>query len=134
MITVDNAIPRFTFEVENRDDYNGMIRLDLQDRFNWSAETPEEYEAIEKRIDALSVMGFGWDVYASYDVSGFDYWMVNMEETNYLHITVAFHASEIAETEIPLINGAVENIIMTGFDIQDACEMSNNKLWNLMAA
>lgn len=97
---------RLTFDGDKTD-----LRLHSEDMFRWGAKTKTAYQKAEKEIDKIEYNGKGWKIYATYDVSGFHYWMKRMEETNYISITVAFDAETIEETEIVAIDKALDSAL-----------------------
>ena len=48
----------------------------------------KEYEKQEKFLSELYIENESYTMYASYDVSGFDYWMIKQEEPNYININI----------------------------------------------
>ena len=55
---------------------------------NWGALNKKEYEEQEKFLSELYIEDESYTMYASYDVSGFDYWMIKQEEPNYININI----------------------------------------------
>lgn len=60
---------------------------------NWAAPTKKAYKAIIAGFKALEVNKPLYSIYVSYDVSGFDYWMKDMQETQYGHLVVSLNES-----------------------------------------
>lgn len=60
---------------------------------NWAAPTKKSYKAIIDGFNALEVKKPLYSIYVSYDVSGFDYWMKNMQECQYGHLVVSLNES-----------------------------------------
>jgi hypothetical protein len=54
----------------------------------WAAPTEETYKAITDGFKALEINKEKYSISVSYDVSGFDYWMKQQEETQYGHLVV----------------------------------------------
>lgn len=105
---------QLTFDGDKTD-----LRLHSDLCFVWGAKTKAKYNAATKAIDSLSAKGNGWEIYAWYDVSGFEYWMKRMEETNYIQITVAFDAETIDESEVNKIDSAIDTALAEAEAIQN---------------
>ena len=95
------------------------LRLHGKEILNWGAETEEEYNQVTESIDAISYEGNGWHVYAWYDVSGYDYWMIQQEEPNYINITVSFDSDEVDRDEIPNIQKAIDSAYEEAYAISE---------------
>lgn len=95
------------------------LRLHSDEIFNWGAKGKRNYNKAEKEIDAIEFKGPGWQVYAGFDVSGFDYWMKRMEETNYVQITIAFDKEDINSSEIDAIYNALDEAHAESESIQN---------------
>lgn len=87
--------------------------------FRWSTKTKKQYKAVEKEIDNISIKGNGWELYAWHDVSGFNYWMKQQEETNYLQITIAFEKKTVLLSELPEIQKALDKACAIARKIED---------------
>lgn len=97
---------RLTFDGDKTD-----LRLHSDDMFRWGAKTKRDYEIAERKIDKIEYKGKGWTIYAGYDVSGFNYWMKKMEETNYMMLTVCFDTETIDRSEIEAIDRALDSAL-----------------------
>jgi hypothetical protein len=95
------------------------LRLHGRKKLNWGAETAAAYEEATNAIDAISYKGNGWEVYATYDVSGFDYWMMQQEEPNYINMTIMFDNDTIDATEIPAIKNAMDMAYSDAYSIAE---------------
>ena len=95
------------------------LRLHGEEKLNWGAETAAEYEEATNAIDAISYKGNGWEVYATYDVSGFDYWMMQQEEQNYLTMTIMFDNNTVDVTEITAIKNAMDMAYSDAYSIAE---------------
>lgn len=62
-------------------DYHTNINLGLD-------MSEEEYIAREKELDEIEIVWEGYRIYAWYDVSGYDYWVKQQEEDNYVVVTL----------------------------------------------
>ena len=87
------------------------LRLHNNENFRWGAKGIREYKRAEKQIDKFEIKGNGWLLYAGYDVSGFSYWMKQMEETNYISISVMFDSTEINIDEIEKLENALQSAL-----------------------
>ena len=94
------------FDGEKKD-----FRLHSPEQYNWGAKDENEYEQAEKEINAISYKGEGWEVYCWFDVSGWDYWMNQQEESNYIMTTVAFESDEVDSSQVEPINTAIDNAL-----------------------
>ena len=63
--------------------------VEIYSYLNWGSIIKEEYEKQENILDSLFVETKKYAMYASYDVSGFEYWMLKQEEPNYLNIVLS---------------------------------------------
>lgn len=107
------TIGRLTFDGDKTD-----FVLHAEEQFNWGAETKKQYNAATKEIDAIKAKGKGWELYAWYDVSSYEYWMINMQEQNYIQITIRFDEQDIQETEIANIQKALDDALATADAIE----------------
>ena len=87
------------------------LRLHHEERFNWGADNEKDYEKAENEIENLTYSGKGWTVYATTDVSGYNYWMKNQGEQNYISIAVMFDKDTIDESEVENLRKALGNAI-----------------------
>jgi len=85
------------------------LRLFSDERFNWGADNPEDYEKAEKEIDNIKYKGNGWEIYATYDGSSYSYWMESQEEQNYISIVILFQKEKIDKSEIEKIKEALQD-------------------------
>tara|TARA_R110000803_G_scaffold35405_8_gene76599 strand:- start:2116 stop:2508 length:393 start_codon:yes stop_codon:yes gene_type:complete len=99
-------IPTLEFDGDETDK-----RMHSQEQYNWGAKDEADYKEAEKSIDSLSKKGNGWELYCWSDVSGWDYWMNNQGESNYIMTTISFDKSEVDETEIESIKTALDEIL-----------------------
>lgn len=77
--------------------------LDLEFYPHFTAGTEEEYCIITDALDKNSVSRKKYRVYCWYDVSGFDYWVNQMEESNYISITIDIKSNLTKEEYISLL-------------------------------
>lgn len=83
------------------------LRLFADPYTRWSAKGKREYKKAEKAINNIEYKGNGWLIYAIYDVSGYDYWVKQMEETNYLLLIIRFDSENLLVSEIPALKNAL---------------------------
>jgi hypothetical protein len=95
-------------------------RLRSESRFYWGAKDEDEYERAEKLIGKIGEKGNGWEVYATFDYSGYGYWMKQMREPNYIRLAVIFKDSYVDENEIGRIESALYEAIMEAERISNA--------------
>jgi hypothetical protein len=110
------------YEIDLDLEYDGDetdLRLHGREKLNWGAETAAEYEEATNAIDAISYKGNGWEVYATYDVSGFDYWMMQQEEPNYINMTIMFDNDTVDVTEITAIKNAMDMAYSDAYSIAE---------------
>lgn len=108
------TVGRLTFDADKTD-----LRLHSDETFCWGCKTKKEYAAACKRIDKIGCKGDGWQIYGWYDVSGYEYWMKNMQEQNYIQITIAFDTDTIPESELQNISNALDNALAEADAIQN---------------
>lgn len=87
------------------------LRLDSEQSFYWGADNEEDYNKALKEIDDIKYKGNGWSIYAWYDASSYEYWMVNQQEQNYIQITIAFKANDVKVSEIEKIEKALDSAL-----------------------
>ncbi len=109
-----NQIKHLTFDGDKTD-----LRLHNDEMFSWGAKTKKEYNKAVKEIDSINYEGNGWKIYAWYDISGYDYWMKNMEEPNYIQITISFDKGNVSTDEVIKISNALEDAICEADAIQN---------------
>lgn len=92
---IPDKISQLEFDGDKTD-----YRLHHVDSFAWGCEDEKDYEDTEKKIDSFEILGNGYEVYLWCDISGFDYWIKNMKEQNYIQISVMFDNESINENEL----------------------------------
>lgn len=98
----------YNVKVEDDGDDNDL-RLHSSESYRWSADNKKDYDTCAANIDAIKFKGKGWEIYAWCDISGFDYWVVKQEETNYIQLTIAFDEDTIESSEIEGVVKAMKN-------------------------
>lgn len=94
------------------------LRLHSEESFRWGGKTKKEYNAAAKEIDNIKANGKGWNLYAWYDVSSYEYWMKQQQETNYIQISLSFDTNTINEDEIPQIVKALDDALASADTIE----------------
>jgi hypothetical protein len=87
---IPNKITSLEFDGDKTD-----LRLHYEEMTSFSAETEEEYNVITKILDKFQIQGNGWLIVLHYDVSGYDYWVKQMGERNYIGITIHFENEDV---------------------------------------
>lgn len=64
-----------------------------------------EYEEWENWLEGNNVIGNHFQIYGSYDQSGFGYWNIKQEESNYTFIDVWF-SDDFSQDDIPAFQKA----------------------------
>lgn len=112
---------RLTFDGDKTD-----FRLHVEESCNWGGETEEGYNKACEMIDAITYKGEGWQIYAWYDVSGYQYWMKTMEEQNYIQITLTFDGETVNDSEILAISNALDLASSCADEIQHEYNFNPN--------
>lgn len=115
-------------EVTNDDKTD--LRIFNDDYYRWTCLNEEGYKEITNQLDTYSIKGNGWKIYLGYDVSGFGYWVEQMEESNYVMIVIAFENEDIDKSEINNIIKALESTQDYCQDLEDNTITEVNKLEN----
>ena len=95
------------------------LRLFSEERFNWGADNEKDYEKAQEEIENIKYKGKGWEVYATYDVSSYDYWMKQQEEQNYITIGVMFDKDTIDKSEVEKLGSALYDALNDAQEISD---------------
>lgn len=100
---IPNYIKELEFDGDKED-----LRLHHQDHINWTEPNKKEYEQTEKELDAFEIKRRAYSIYFGYDVSGFEYWVENQEEENYITITVGFNSTDLTLEEVEQLDEDIE--------------------------
>lgn len=100
-------IPNHIDELEFDGD-KGDLRLHHQDHINWTEPNKKEYEQTEKELDAFRIKRKSYSIYFRYDVSGYEYWVEEQEEENYIGITVEFNNTDLTLEEVEQLEEDIE--------------------------
>lgn len=84
-------------------------KIDVYSSVSWSAETERDYKDKEELIDSWSVENELFKAYAWCDISGFDYWVIQQEEPNYVSIDFELkkQPEEYTQEEMQQIRDAI---------------------------
>lgn len=102
-------IPNYIKELEFDGDKTDL-RLHSDNWYNWGADNEEDYEEATELIDSIEEKGNGYTIYCWCDISGYDYWMINMQETNYIQISVMFDSPTIDESELENLKTLLDKV------------------------
>jgi hypothetical protein len=86
-------------------------KIDVYSSVYWTAENEEEYIEKEDIINNYKIENELFTLYSWCDVSGFDYWVIQLEEENYVSIDVVLKKDvlDYTEKEIETIKTAIWN-------------------------
>lgn len=87
-------------------------QLDLYTSFDWSAASQEEYDEKAKFLDGISLENELYDIYAWYDISGYDYWVIQQQESNHTMVTVTFKVTELTSEQIEQLRSDCEDVLI----------------------
>lgn len=73
--------------------------LDGYDSFDTLVWNKKGYNSFYNLVDKLFVEDDRFEAHLAYDVSGYEYWSLDMEESNYLFLTIEFKR-ELTEKEL----------------------------------
>ena len=84
-------------------------KIDVYGSAYWTANTKKQYEAKEKIISEYKKETDLFSLYAWCDVSGFNYWVKQQEEDNYVSIDVVLKKlpHEYSQAEIQIIRDVI---------------------------
>ena len=84
-------------------------KIDVYSSVYWTGESKEDYEAKEKIIEDFKVENDLVEIFAWCDVSGYNYWVLQQEEFNYVSIDVVLKKSpeEYTQEEIQQIRDMI---------------------------
>jgi len=78
-------------------------KIDVYGSSNWGAKDKQSYDAQEALINAFKIDNDLVKINCWCDISGYDYWMVKKEESNYVSIDVVLKKNEYTNEEIQQI-------------------------------
>lgn len=100
---IPNHIEDLEFDGDRTD-----LRLHHQDLINWTEPNKKEYEQTEKELDAFEIKRRAYSIRFNYDVSGFEYWVEQQEEENYINITLVFNRVHLTLEEVEQLDEDIE--------------------------
>lgn len=99
---------------------------------NWFCNDEKHYVEIENEIDAFEIKRKAYTVHMWCDVSGFDYWMKQMDEPNYIQVTVSFNELYTDENDLNELANDVEKAIDKVYDLTESTDIE--QYWNDLKA
>ena len=116
-----NKINLLTFDVDKND-----LRLFAGDAgYSWGFDSEEDYINQEKSLDSFEIKKENYTIYFSYDVSGFDYWINNMEEGNYIQVCVSFDSVDFPESKLTELKNDIEEAIFEAENLENNWYINN---------
>lgn len=100
---IPNYIKDLEFDGDRTD-----LRLHHQGLIRWTEPNKKEYEQSEKELDTFEIKRKSYSVFFSYDVSGFEYWVEEQEEENYINIVVAMNTTDLTIEEVEQLKEDIE--------------------------
>jgi type I site-specific restriction endonuclease len=82
-------------------------KIDVYGSSCWGAKDKQSYDAQEALIDAFKIDNDLVKVNCWCDISGYDYWMVDQEESNYVSIDVYLKKKEYTDEEVVQIREVI---------------------------
>lgn len=86
-------------------------QLDIEMSDYWTRDTEKEYNKVTNQLDKLTSKGKGYEIYVWYDISGYDYWVLNMKEENYAQISIRFDGDTFKPRQIQALVNKIERVI-----------------------
>jgi len=85
-------------------------KIDVYTNCSWTADSEEEYQAKEKLINDYKVDNELFELFAWCDSSGYEYWVVEEQQDNYVSVDVNLkkQVEEYTDEEIQVIRKAIE--------------------------
>lgn len=120
---IPNYIEELEFDGDKED-----LRLHHQDHINWTEPNEEEYVLTENELDGFEIKRKAYSIYFRYDVSGFEYWVEEQEEENYINIVVAMNTTELTIEEVEQLKVDVEEAYFQASLYESYIERNLNKI------
>lgn len=114
-------IKNITFDGDKED-----LRLHSNNSFYWGRKTKKAYKEVDKQLDAFKIRGNGWSIYTWCDVSGFEYWMKNQQEYNYVQISIIFDTEDVLLSEVKNIEQGLFEAECFAQEIEDGNNIEFN--------
>lgn len=100
-------IPKYikvlTFDGDKKD-----LRLHLDDIIYWWEDDEEEYNKLEKEIYEFKIVTKEYRIFAWCDISGYDYWIRQQRESNYIQISIEFFHEDFNKDYLGLLEIEIE--------------------------
>lgn len=102
--------------------------LDSYTPFDTLVFNKKGYTSFYNFVDRLQIENELFECWLSYDVSGYNYWSLDMEESNYLFLSVEFKR-ELTEKELESVFDEIVNKII--YPLQNKWEYLLSRKWSL---
>lgn len=102
--------------------------LDSYTPFDTLVFNKKGYNSFYDKADKLHLETDLFECWLSYDVSGYEYWSLDMEESNYLFLSVEFKR-ELTEKELESVFDEIVNKII--YPLQNKWEYLLSRKWSL---
>jgi hypothetical protein len=120
---IPNKIDNFGYDKIVHDSDKTDLRLHLDYTFSWGFDKEKDYEEQEKKINSFEIKKPEYTVYMWCDISGFDYWINNMKEPNYIQISISFNSQNFNENNLNELWEDIDNAISYADEISNGwCE------------
>jgi len=96
--------PEFNLDLDY--DFEGTT-INVYGSAYWGADNESDYKRQEKLIDDYRKQLSCGDLHVWCDISGYNYWMVQQEEANYISITVNLNVDDLTADQITEIENAI---------------------------
>ena len=77
--------------------------LDTYTPFDTLVFNKKGYNSFYNYVDKLHLETDLFECWLSYDVSGYNYWSLDMEESNYLFLTIEFKQKNLSESDLEYV-------------------------------
>ena len=116
MFTLENEIRRIISH------YDGLSYIDAEDsgegtEFGISIDyidtlnlNENQYEMWENLLESIDIIKDNFQIYCSWDRSGYNYWSLGMQESNYTHIIIWVN-DDFEDNDIVKLFDEIDNII-----------------------
>lgn len=86
-------------------------KIDVYSSVYWTADSKDEYNKKEEIISSYVINNDLFNLFAWCDISGYDYWVIQQEEENYVSIDVYLKKlpNEYTQKELMIIRNAIIN-------------------------
>lgn len=128
-IYLDDAIIDIKDRKNNkiREEGNIIYYEDETYHFYWGAKDEDEYQGVEEEIEDLNSSGNGWAIIASYDLSGYEYWMERQREQNYINMSIEIDLNVVRSEDMAILNRTYKKALREASDIVELYDYDPNK-------